>query len=91
MPNITYEQFESWCKYWNMTIEEGYKAMCFTSNIIHQNATNYNKYANEVHSDEFKPFVETYKDNAMKLSNHYDDLNTKVYTMLEKHDEEQLK
>lgn len=47
MANITYEQFEYWCKHWNMTIEEGYRAMCFTANIIGANLSNRYNYANK--------------------------------------------
>lgn len=88
MANITYEQFESCCKKWNMTIDEGFRAMCFTSSVVNQNASNYREYTNNIHSNELKTIMESFKDNAMKLSNLYDDLNTQIYCMLEKHEEE---
>ena len=40
MNNITYEQFEGWCKHWNYTTDEGFRAMCFVANIIGQNYGN---------------------------------------------------
>lgn len=66
MRSITYEQFADWCKRWNYTINEGYKAMCFTSNIIGQYYGNCVDYEKEIsHKDypstEFKKFVEAKK------------------------------
>ena len=93
MCNMTYEQFEFWCKHWNMTIEEGYKAMCFTSNIIGQNLSNHYDYANQIANDDnhtyaFKKLVGTIKDDAILLSNFYGNLKSMVFDMLKKHDEE---
>lgn len=93
MPNITYEQFVAWCKYWNYTIDEGFRAVCFASNITGQNFANHYDYAKKVsndgnHSDEFKAITETFKKDALRLSVLYNDLTTKVFNMLEKHDEE---
>lgn len=92
MGNVTYEQFEFWCKHWNMTIDEGYRAMCFTWNIINQNFTNHFEYVNKVcndnHSDAFKKIVEKSKEDATILKVFYGSLESEVFNMLEKHDEE---
>ena len=90
MYNITYEQFEFWCKHWNMTIEEGYRAICFTSNIVNQNFANHSDYADKVsndnHSDIFKKIVDKSKEDAIILKLFYDNLESEVFNMLEKHD-----
>lgn len=91
MKNITYEQFECWCKHWNMTTDEGHRAMCFTANIIGQNFVNHFDYANKIsnddnHSDAFKNIVEKLKDDAMLLSILYGKLDSAVFEMLEKHE-----
>lgn len=93
MNNITYEQFAYWCEKWNYTIEEGYRAMCFTANIIGQNFGNCIDYAKEVsndntHTNEFKTLVETIKNNAGLLINLYGRLDDMVFDMLKKHDKE---
>ena len=93
MSNMTYEQFEFWCKHWNMTIEEGYRAMCFTWNIINQNLTNCFEYVNKIseennRSDAFKKIVEKSKEDATILKVFYDSLESEIFNMLEKHDEE---
>lgn len=91
MGTMTYEQFEFWCKHWNMTIEEGYIAMCFTRNIVNQNFANRFEYANEVsnnHSDAFKKIVEKSKEDATILKVFYGNLESEVFNMLEKHDKE---
>lgn len=92
MEKFTYEQFEFWCKHWNMTIEEGYRAMCFTWNIVHQNFVNCFEYANKVsndnHSDTFKKLVEKTKEDATILKVFYDSLESEVFNMLDKHDKE---
>ena len=92
MGNITYEQFEFWCKHWNMTIEEGYRAMCFTWNIVNQNFANRFEYANKVsndnHSDALKKIVEKTKEDATILKVFYGSLESEVFNMLEKHDKE---
>lgn len=94
MCDITYEQFEFWCKHWNMTTEEGFKAMCFTANIIGQNFGNCVDYAHKVsdddsHSDAFKKVAKKFKDDAIILSTLYGRLDNMVYDMLEKHDKEE--
>lgn len=93
MVNMTYEQFEFWCKHWNMTIEEGYRAMCFTQNIVNQNFANRFEYANKVsndnHSDTFKKIVDKSKEDAIILKVFYGNLESEVFNMLEKHDKEQ--
>ena len=92
MGNITYEQFVAWCKYWNYTVEEGFRAMCFSANIVGQYFVNCNDYAKEVtnnhHSDSFRHIVEENKENAILLSTLYNRLEREVFDMLEKHDEE---
>lgn len=92
MGNITYEQFVAWCKHWNYTVEEGFRAMCFSANIVGQYFGNCNDYAKEVsnkhHSDAFKRIVEENKENAILLSTLYNRLESEVFNMLEKHDEE---
>lgn len=92
MGTITYEQFEAWCKHWNYTIEEGFRAMCFTANIVGQYFGNCNDYAKEIsnssHSDGFIKIVATNKENAILLSTLYNQLESEVFMMLEKHDEE---
>lgn len=94
MDNMTYEQFEFWCKHWNMTIEEGYRAMCFTWNIVNQNFVNRFEYANKVsednrHSDAFKNIVKKSKEDATILKVFYGSLESEVFKMLKKHDKEQ--
>lgn len=88
MGNITYEQFVNWCKHWNYTIDEGYKAMCFVANIIGQHCGNCVDYANGNHSNTFKSIVETKKENAIQLLLLYGRLDSSVFEMLEKHDKE---
>jgi hypothetical protein len=92
MNNITYEQFEGWCKHWNYTTDEGFRAMCFVANIIGQNYGNCLDDAKKVadsnnHSDAFKKIVETRKDNAVTLLDYYGRLESSIFDMLEKHDE----
>lgn len=91
MGNMTYEQFVYWCEYWHYTIEEGYRAMCFTANIIGQHFGNRVDYANKISNDDnssdaFKTLVETLKDDAMLLSILYGKLDSMVFEMLEKHE-----
>lgn len=92
MGNITYEQFVAWCKHWNYTVEEGFRAMCFSANIVGQYFGNCNDYAKEVannhYSDAFKRIVEENKENAILLSTLYNRLESEVFNMLEKHDKE---
>lgn len=91
--NITYEQFEFWCKHYNLTIDEGFRAICFASSIINQNLSNKAIYAHEIntntkHSDEFKRLVKTWKEDATRLSVDYVCIENDIYHMLEKHDDE---
>lgn len=93
MTNITYEQFKSWCEYWKISINDGYKALCFASSIIKQNTTNYFNYADKVcndesHSDDFKSLVETWKERSLNLSLSYSELNSSIFNMLQEYDEE---
>lgn len=93
MGNITYEQFVDWCNHWNYTIEEGFRAMCFTANIVGQYFGNCNDYAQEVtnnhHSDPFKHIVATNLENAILLLTLYNSLESEVFNMLEKHNGKQ--
>jgi len=90
MGAITYEQFIAWCKHWNYTVEEGFKAMCFSANIVGQYFGNCNDYATEVtnsnHSDAFKRLVSTFREDAVLLSTLYNKLESEVFTMLEKNE-----
>lgn len=88
MGNITYEQFLALCKYWNYTIEEGHKAMCFTEGIINiylGNCTNYAaKISNEEnHSPAFIHLVENKKEDVIRLASLYGILYTTVFEMLQ--------
>lgn len=93
MGAITYEQFENWCKHWGYTIEEGFKAMCFTANIVGQYYGNCNDYTKEVtnshHSEAFKRLVSTIRQDAILLSMLYNKLESEVFNMLEKHEEKE--
>lgn len=92
MGNITYEQFVAWCKHWNYTVEEGFKAMCFSANIVGQYFGNCHEYAEKIsnsnHSDSFKHIVAKNKEEAILLSNFYNRLESEVFNMLEKHESE---
>lgn len=90
--NITYEQFESSCKKYEMTINEGYRAICFASSIINQKLSNTAVYSHEIntnpkYSDEFKRLVKKWKENAIRLSVDFSQLDSEIYNMLEKHDD----
>lgn len=94
MRNITYEQFEYWCKKWDMTIEEGYRAMCFAANIVDQKFANLFDYAYKIskdnnHSDGFKKIVEKSKEDAAILQVFFASLEREIFNMLEEHDKEQ--
>ena len=91
MNDLTYEQFEEWCKYWGFTINEGFKAMCFTANIIGQNLNNtleaQTKAENDPYmSDAFKKLVKQQHTEAINLSTFYNKLDSHIYSMLEKHE-----
>jgi hypothetical protein len=90
MGSITYEQFVAWCKHWNYTIEEGFRAMCFSANIVGQYFGNCNDYAKEItnsnHSDAFKCIASTIREDAILLSTLYNKLESEVFTMLEKNE-----
>lgn len=90
MGSITYEQFVAWCKHWNYTIEEGFRAMCFSANIVGQYFGNCNDYAKEItnsnHSDAFKRIASTIREDAILLSTLYNKLESEVFTMLEKNE-----
>ena len=95
MGNMTYEQFEYWCKCWNLTIEEGYAAICFTANLIGQNLDNRKTYTDDVyngnHTDAFKDLVKKFKDDAITLLVLFNNFEINIFSMLNKHDKEQTK
>lgn len=90
MGNITYEQFIGWCKYWNYTEDEGYKAMCFVESIVCTFSGNCLNYAKEIsngtHSDAFKNLVRKREEGVANMALLYRDLNTAVFKMLEDHE-----
>ena len=90
---VTYDEFVAWCKHWGYTIEEGYKAMCFTANIIGQYFGNYidyeNKNINDYSSEAFKEFFKKEKHNAILLSSLYGELERMVFDMLEEHEKKE--
>lgn len=90
---ITYDEFVDWCKYWNYTIDEGFRAMCFTANIVGQHFGNCFDYEKKVlHdgcSDAFKKIVKKEKDDAILLLSLYNNLERMVYNMLEEHDKKE--
>lgn len=93
MNNITYDQFVRWCEHWDLTVDEGHKAMCFTSNIVNQYFGNCIDYVNIVshddnHSDAFKRIIEKQLSDSKLLLNFYNRLFNQVFIMLEEHDEE---
>ena len=92
MSNITYEQFAKWCEHWGYTVDDGYKAMCFVSNIIGQNSHNKTVYMNNCEergsSESFLSVAKGFRDNAISLSSYYSGLNHEVFLMLKEHDNE---
>ena len=90
MGNITYEQFEAWCKHWNYTIDEGFQAMCFSANIIGQHYGNCLDCVKEIksnhHSDAFKDIVNKNFKDAIILSDLYNMLDRQVFIVLEQHE-----
>lgn len=93
MSIVSYDEFVAWCKYWDYTIEEGFKAMCFTANIVDQYFGNCFDYEKKVlHdgcSDAFKKIVKKEKDDAILLLSLYNNLERTVYNMLEEHDKKE--
>lgn len=88
MEKFTYEQFEKWCEHWDMTVEEGYRAMCFTANIIGQNFDNCLKYHqrienNPYNSEAVKKMTKTNFENAQKLVQLFLRLDEEVFDVLE--------
>jgi hypothetical protein len=88
MENFTYEQFARQCGRWNMTVEEGYKAMCFTANILGENIDNCLRYHQQVmnnpyNSEVIKKMTETKLENAQKLMGLYMRLDEEVFDVLE--------
>lgn len=93
MSNITYEQFENLCKSRGMTIDEGYRAMCFVSDIIIKNFSNHFDYVNKIsndnnYSDVFKKRAEISKNDANYLRFLYNNLDYAIYEMLGEQSEE---
>ena len=85
MIQITYEQFVAWCKHWNYTIDEAYKAMCFTSNIIGQYFINCIDRDKEEHSEAYAKLIKKEKESATTLVCDYGKLNNAVFEMLKQH------
>ena len=88
MENFTYEQFARQCERWNMTVEEGYKAMCFTANILGENIDNclrcHRRVMNNPYNSEVvKKLTETKLENAQKLMELYMKLDEEVFDVLE--------
>ena len=86
---ITYEQFKSICEKWNLNTDEGFKAICFVSNVINKNLENTCVYVNNIlkndnHSDDFKTFAKKWKENAIRLSVDYASVENEIFKMLEK-------
>lgn len=90
MPIVSYDEFVAWCKYWDYTIEEGFRAMCFSANIVGQHFGNCFDYEKKVlHdgcSDALKKIVKKEKDDAILLLSLYNNLERTVYNMLEEHE-----
>lgn len=91
MPEFTYKQFEGWCEHWGFTVDEGFKAMCFTANIIGQNLSNTQEAKTKADnspymSNAFRKIVEQYHAEAINLSDLYGKLDRAIYNMLEKHE-----
>lgn len=88
MGKFTYEQFEKECKRWDMTVEEGYRAMCFTACILGENIDNCLRYSQRVennpyNSDVVKKMAETKLENAQKLVQLYLRLDEEIFDVLE--------
>lgn len=88
MGKFTYEQFARQCERWNMTIEEGYRAMCFTFNIIGEHVDNCMKLHNMVvntpyNSEVIKAMAENQLSNAQNLLGLYLELDQEVFDVLE--------
>lgn len=83
---VSHDEFVAWCKHWNYTTEEGYRAMCFTANIIGQYYGNCIDEEKKSHSDAFKKFIKKEKDDAMLLLSLYGKLDRLVFEMLEEHE-----
>lgn len=88
MEKFTYQQFEKWCEHWDMTVEEGYRAMCFTANIIGENIDNCLRYNQRVENNPYnsevvKKMTKTKLENAQKLMELYLRLDEEVFDVLE--------
>ena len=91
MSNVTYEQFVAQCGHWNYTTNEGFKAMCFASNILGQYCGNCRNYLKEIsnsekHSDVFKKLAEMKNEDAIRLLFLYNELHNDIFKMLEDHE-----
>lgn len=88
MGKFTYEQFEKECKRWDITVEEGYKAMCFTANILGEHFDNCLKYNQRIDRDPYnssavKNIAFAKLENAQKLMELYRLLDAEIYDVLE--------
>lgn len=88
MEGFTYEQFEKLCEYWHMTVEEGYRAMCFTASILGENIGNCLRYNQKIennpyNSDAAKKIAKTELENSQKLVELYLRLDEEIFYVLE--------
>lgn len=88
MGKFTYEQFEKECKRWDITVEEGYRAMCFTASILGENIDNCLRYNQRVENNPYnssavKNMAFSKLENAQKLMELYLRLDEEVYDVLE--------
>lgn len=89
MGKFTYEQFVKWCEHWDMTVEEGYRAMCFTANIIGQNFDNSLECLERIEnnpygaSENVKKRIKTRFENSQKLVQLFLRLDEEVFDVLE--------
>ena len=92
MSIMTYEQFIQCCERWGLNADEGYKAMCFVTEVIKQNYNNQFEQMvhteNAAHSEIIADIVKTGVDDAMTLSFLYSKLDSDIYKMLEAHNKE---
>jgi len=88
MEKFTYKQFEKECNRWDMTVEEGYKAMCFTASILGENIDNCLKYHQQVENNPYnssvvKNMAFSRLEKAQKLMELYLRFDEEVYNVLE--------
>lgn len=94
MVDITYEQFVALCACWGLTVEEGYQAMCFTSNIINQHYRNHDVHVAKLSQTPEHFTADVYlakkkKEKAMHLRELYNHLDGNIYEMLKEHEKKE--